>query len=62
MQYFLKELHYAFQHGKAIVLYCAPAQVKAIHGQYKPELLVYDVWAETVAEGLELLDWLKTNT
>ena len=30
--------------------------------EYKPELLVYDVQAESEAEGLELLDWLKKHT
>ncbi len=47
--------------GKAIILYCTPQQVKAIHGKYKPELLVYEVQAESEEQGLELLEWLKRN-
>ena len=48
--------------GKAAVLYGNCDEIKAIHGRYKPELLVYDVQADSEAEGLELLDWLKKNT
>jgi hypothetical protein len=48
--------------GKAVVLYGSCNEIKAIHGRYKSELLVYDVQAENEAEGLELLEWLKKNT
>lgn len=48
--------------GKAAVFYGTVEQIKASHGQYKPELIVYDVVAESEAKGLELLDWLKKNT
>ena len=48
--------------GKAAVLYGDCEQIKTIHGQYKPELLVYHVMAESEAEAMELLDWLRNNT
>lgn len=50
------------QAGKAAVIPGTPAQIKAIHGRYKPHLVVYDITADTESQGLELLDWLKTNT
>lgn len=48
--------------GKAAVLYGTCEQIKEMHGRYKPELLVYDAWAKSEAQGNELLDWLKKNT
>ena len=48
--------------GKAAVLYGSCEEVKSFHGQYNPELLVYDVEAQSVEEGLKLLEWLKKNT
>ncbi len=55
-------LHRIQKAGKIIILHLSPADVKRIHGEYLPELLVYDVRAKTVEEGLELLEWLKKNT
>ena len=56
-------LHKIQNAGKIIILQDISAgDVKRIHGQYKPELLVYDVWTETVEEGMELLEWLEKNT
>ncbi len=48
--------------GKSAVLYGNCEQIKAIHGRYKPELLVYDVQADSEEEGIELLDWLVKRT
>lgn len=48
--------------GKAAILYGDCEQIKTIHSQYKPELLVYHVVAQNEAEAMELLDWLKNNT
>ncbi|MFH1613979.1 MAG: hypothetical protein ABIG61_02700 [Planctomycetota bacterium] len=48
--------------GKATVFYGNCDEIKAVHGRYKPELLVYDVQAESEAQGLDLLDWLKKHT
>ena len=50
------------QAGKAAVIAGSPEQIKSFHGCFKPELLVYDVEAESEQEGLALLNWLKENT
>ena len=55
-------LHKIQQAGKIIILHLSTSDVKRIHGEYKPELLVYDVRTDTVNEGMELLEWLKKNT
>ena len=55
-------LHRVQKAGKIIILHLSAADVKRIHGEYAPELLVYDVRTRTVEEGLELLEWLKKNT
>ena len=55
-------LHKIQKAGKIILLHLSPSDVKRIHGEYAPELLVYDVKASTVEEGLELLEWLKKHT
>ncbi len=55
-------LHKIQQAGKIIILHLSASDVKRIHGEYKPELLVYDVKTDTVDEGIELLEWLKKNT
>jgi len=55
-------LHKIQQAGKIIILHLSASDVKRIHGEYKPELLVYDVKTDTVDEGMELLEWLKKNT
>jgi len=55
-------LHKIQAAGKLIILYLSAADVKRIHGEYDPELLVYDVKTETVEEGLELLEWLEQKT
>ena len=47
---------------KSAVLYGTVEEIKAIHGRYKPNLLVYDVTAESREEGLEFLEWLKKHT
>ncbi|HBG26906.1 MAG: hypothetical protein A2Y10_10505 [Planctomycetes bacterium GWF2_41_51] len=48
--------------GKSTVLYGTCEEIKSFHGQYKPELIVYEAWAKSPEEGQELLDWLKRNT
>lgn len=55
-------LHRIQKAGKIIILHLSALDVKRIHGEYAPDLLVYDVSAETPEEGLELLEWLKSNT
>ena len=55
-------LHRMQDAGKAIILHVTAEELKAVHGEYRPELLVYEVKTRSVAEGLELLDWLKTHT
>ncbi len=55
-------LHKIQKAGKIIILHLSASDVKRIHGEYKPELLVYDVKTDTVDEGMELLEWLKKNT
>ena len=48
--------------GKAALLYGDCRLIKQSHKEYKPELVVYDVQAESLSQGLELLDWLQDNT
>lgn len=48
--------------GKATILYGTCEDVKSFHGRYKPELLVYHLTAESEAEGVAFLEWLKSNT
>lgn len=50
--------------GKLTIIYASPDEVKYVHQNcdYKPELLVYEVYADNKQQGLELLDWLKKNT
>jgi hypothetical protein len=48
--------------GKIVVLYGSVDQIKAIHGKFKPELVVYDVQAQSKEEGIQFLEWLKKNT
>jgi hypothetical protein len=55
-------LHKIQKAGKIVILHLSASDVKRIHGEYDPELLVYDVTTETVEEGLHLLEWLKMNT
>ena len=58
----LDVLHRIQKAGKIIILHLSVADVKCIHGEYDPELLVYDVKTNSVEEGVELLEWLKRNT
>ena len=55
-------LHKIQAAGKRIVLYGTPEKIRHIHGEYRPELLVYDVRTETPEEGQELLDWLTKHS
>ena len=55
-------LHKIQDAGKIIILHLSASDVKRIHGEYKSELVVYDVGTPTVDEGLELLEWLEKNT
>jgi len=55
-------LHKIQDAGKIIILYVTMDDVKRIHGEYDPALLVYDVGAASVDEGLAFLDWLVRNT
>jgi len=48
--------------NKSIIIYGTAEEIKAVHGRFKPELLVYDVNTKSRDEGLKLLDWLKKNT
>lgn len=55
-------LHKIQAAGKAVPLYGTVEQIKAIHGQYKPELVQYDIQADSVEEGAKFMDWLVKNT
>lgn len=55
-------IHKIQKAGKSAVIYGKCEEIKSIHGLYKPELLVYDVQAESVDKGQELLEWLNKNT
>lgn len=55
-------LHKIQDAGKIIILHLSQDDVRRIHGEYRPELLVYDVATDTVDEGRELLAWLEENT
>lgn len=55
-------LHKIQNAGKAVILYGSIEQIKAIHGKYKSELVVYQVQADSVEKGKEFLDWLCSNT
>jgi len=48
--------------GKSTVIAGTCEQIKAVHGRFKPNLLVYNIMAQTEDEGFELLDWLKKHT
>jgi hypothetical protein len=49
--------------GKALHIYGVnAAQVKRLHRELQPNLVVYCVGCETREEAAELLDWLKQNT
>jgi 5-methyltetrahydrofolate--homocysteine methyltransferase len=54
-------LHKIQSANKAIILYLTPDEVKQIHGEYDPRLVVYEVHADSPQQGQELLDWLKRN-
>jgi hypothetical protein len=47
---------------KAAIIYATPEQIKTIHKQFPPNLIIYDTEVKTEQEGLELLDWLVKNT
>ena len=55
-------LHKIQKAGKIIILHISPDDVKRIHRDYNPELVVYDVKTDTVDEGMELLSWLERHT
>ena len=55
-------LHRIQKAGKIIILHLSAPEVKRIHGEYDPALLVYDVKTDSLDEGMELLDWLERNT
>jgi 5-methyltetrahydrofolate--homocysteine methyltransferase len=55
-------LHRIQKAGKIIILHLSAGEVKRIHGEYDPALLVYDVKTDSLEEGMELLDWLEDNT
>ncbi len=48
--------------GKAVILYGTVEQLKAFHGTLRPELVVYQTWADSVEQGQGFIDWLKENT
>ncbi|MAE62651.1 MAG: hypothetical protein CMJ18_00135 [Phycisphaeraceae bacterium] len=48
--------------GKIIILHLTADDVRRVHGEYDPNLLVYDVRTESVEEGQQLLDWLTKHT
>ena len=47
---------------KNIIIYGTPEEIKEIHGQYKLELLVYEVAASSLDAANDFLEWLKGNT
>jgi hypothetical protein len=55
-------LHKIQAADKIILLHLSVEEVRRIHGTYRPELLVYDVQADSVDEGQKLLQWLTKNT
>ena len=55
-------LHRIQEAGKIIILHISPSEVKQVHRQYAPELVVYDVKTDSIQEGLDLLEWLTANT
>ena len=55
-------LHKIHAGGKATIIYATAEQIKTIHKEYPPNLVVYDTTVATEQEGLELLDWLRENT
>jgi hypothetical protein len=55
-------LHKIQDAGKVIILHLPADEVRRIHGEYQPQLLVYDVRGCSPEGGRELLDWLKGNT
>ncbi len=48
--------------GKAATILATVEQIKSFHGRYKPDLLFYEAWADSVEQGYEFLDWLGKNT
>lgn len=55
-------LHHIQSAGKAIVLYGDCDLVKQIHKEYRPELVVYYVTADSREQAEDLLRWLERNT
>ena len=55
----LQKIHSA---GKATIIYATPDQIKAIHKQFPPNLIVYDTTVRTEKQARDLLDWLRKNT
>lgn len=48
--------------GRATIIYASPDEIKTIHKDYPPNLVVYDTTVETEEQALGLLEWLKENT
>lgn len=55
-------LHRIQEAGKIVILHLSIDDVKRIHGEYDPALLVYDVGAASVDEGLAFLEWMVDHT
>lgn len=48
--------------GKAVIVYGSAEQIKEVHKELKPELVVYELWTDTIKDANDFLDWLKNNT
>jgi len=55
-------LHRIQKAGKITILHLSEDDVRRIHGEYDPALLVYDVSVQSEEDGLRLLEWLEVNT
>ncbi|NUQ70086.1 MAG: hypothetical protein HUU17_04625 [Chthonomonadales bacterium] len=48
--------------GVAVWIPCSLEEIPLYHRELRPELVYYDTWARTRAEGEAALQWLKENT
>ena len=54
-------LHRIHKAGKSTIIYAEPQDIKRIHKEYPPNLVVYETNVKTEQEGWELIDWLVNN-
>ena len=59
----LDVLHRCQNAGKGLQVYgCNAEQVKALHGELRPEKVLYCVGVSSIKEGEDLLSWLRAHT